>query len=221
MDPIETGRNWYSYCYNNPVNAVDPDGGVAWWLAVLFDVCIGATLTFPEADVDELLINMGASALAGGVGYVIKAPMFVKGAASSFTASMTTQYLQEGSIAWDLVAVDTVVGAGFGAVLTKMRPTPIQSEQYVGRKLGKTYSSQVTFQNGNKLNVTHIVRNSTRLDFYKVLESIEVKNYNISTGRGRFRFVDNVSRQAIKRMAHMSKGTTQTLYVDIRGTEHI
>ncbi len=48
-------------------------------------------------------------------------------------------------------------------------------------------------------------------------ESIEVKNYDIQTPRGRGRLVNNVCQQAIARATELPAGTRQHLFIDARG----
>ena len=35
QDPIKDGRNWFAYCGNNPINAIDPDGRIFRYIGVI------------------------------------------------------------------------------------------------------------------------------------------------------------------------------------------
>lgn len=49
-DPAKDGSNWYTYCENNPIACIDPDGQVVWFVAVLVVGFIwGSSLTNADA----------------------------------------------------------------------------------------------------------------------------------------------------------------------------
>ena len=56
-----------------------------------------------------------------------------------------------------------------------------------------------------------------RPEFYKDGSSIEVKNYNLETAKGRNRLVGNVSEQAKSRASNLPSGTLQEIHLDVRG----
>jgi hypothetical protein len=95
------------------------------------------------------------------------------------------------------------------------RPKWRDSERDVGMKLGAEYQEQVSFKGGNE--VPYGTKGSTRPDFYKPGQSVEVKNYDVTTQAARNKLVDNVSNQAIQRAKEFPAGTLQTLQVDVRG----
>jgi hypothetical protein len=95
------------------------------------------------------------------------------------------------------------------------RPSWRASEQAVGGQLGPTYSAQKSFKNGKE--VPYGTKGSSRPDFYVRGNSIEVKNYNISSSAGQRRLIDNVANQAIQRARELPKGTRQSVVIDLRG----
>jgi hypothetical protein len=95
------------------------------------------------------------------------------------------------------------------------RPSWRASEQAVGSKLGPEYSAQKSFKNGNE--VPYGTKGSTRPDFYARGNSIEVKNYSVTTAAGQSRLIDNVANQAIQRARELPKGTRQSVTIDVRG----
>jgi len=96
------------------------------------------------------------------------------------------------------------------------RPSWQTSERDIGARLkGGGYRSQVSFKNGAE--VPYGTKGSVRPEYYRKGSSIEVKNYNLQTSKGRGSLVNNVSRQAKDRATHLPPGTKQEVYVDIRG----
>lgn len=66
-DPIQDGRNWYSYCRNNPLGGADPTGLVQW--------------AFPWQNND--LIAQGSDGIRPGIAPDFDDPFFNDGASSS------------------------------------------------------------------------------------------------------------------------------------------
>jgi RHS repeat-associated protein len=60
-DPMRSGYNWYTYCQNDPVNRVDPDGK----LAIVAGGAIGGSLGGPVG----ALIGIAVVAIAVGIWY--------------------------------------------------------------------------------------------------------------------------------------------------------
>ena len=108
-------------------------------------------------------------------------------------------------------------GAGGGSGTTAgIRPTWRQSEIDVGYPLkSQGYRPQVSFKNG--VEVPYGTKGSVRPEFYKDGSSIEVKNYNLETAKGRNRLVGNVSEQAKSRASNLPSGTLQEIHLDVRG----
>lgn len=126
-----------------------------------------------------------------------------------------------------------MLGGGFGAGMTRglgragirgfqpritQRPTWRQSEIDVGNRLrrqGFNTNQSASFRNGQQ--VPYGTRGSTRPEYYRPGTSVEVKNYNVQTPQGRTRLINNVTRQAQHRAANLPPGTTQRVYLDVRG----
>ncbi len=94
------------------------------------------------------------------------------------------------------------------------RPTWRQSEIDVGIEY-PDYSPQVSFLNG--VEVPYGTPGSVRPDFYKPGYSIEVKNYNISTDKGRSSLISNVLTHFEKRETNLPASTRQAVIIDLRG----
>ena len=88
-------------------------------------------------------------------------------------------------------------------------------EEYLEKKLGDGYRTQVTFKEGKE--VPYGTKGATRPDFYKVGESIEAKSYDILTAEGQKNLIHDVTVQAIERSKELPSGTTQKLSIDVRG----
>lgn len=98
------------------------------------------------------------------------------------------------------------------------RRTWRESEDAVGRRLdGQGYDAQRSFKDGEP--VPYGTRGSTRPDYYKPGDSIEVKNYNVMDAAGRDRLVSNVADQAVERAKHLPPGTPQRAMVDVMGQD--
>jgi hypothetical protein len=103
-----------------------------------------------------------------------------------------------------------------GATDAPVRPSWQDSETNVENDLaGQGYRKQVSFKDGEE--VPYGTKGSTRPDHYTPGNSVEVKNYDVSTSAGRSNLVRNVVDQAAKRAANLPEGTTQSLRIDVRG----
>ena len=80
------------------------------------------------------------------------------------------------------------------------------------------YLSQESFKDGIK--VPYGTSGSVRPDLYKNGQSIEVKNYNITTSTGRNSVANNIGTQYLQRINNLPQGTKQTVILDIRGQNH-
>lgn len=96
------------------------------------------------------------------------------------------------------------------------RPTWRQSELDVGKDLEKQgYKPQVSFKDGKE--VPYGTKGSTRPEYYKTGNSVEVKNYNVETAQGRSNLVRNVTNQSKSRAKNLPPGTRQKVTLDVRG----
>ena len=100
------------------------------------------------------------------------------------------------------------------------RPTWRASELYVGKQ-NPGYTPQKPFLYGQtvppKTSGCVIPDFYKKGNFFKKGHVIEVKNYNLETLSGQSNLVYNVSGQVNQRIAHLPKGTKQTIQIDIRG----
>jgi RHS repeat-associated protein len=92
------------------------------------------------------------------------------------------------------------------------RPTWQKSEKDI---VTEDYAAQKSFKNGKP--VKYGTKGSVRPEGYKIGESIEVKNYDVTTKKGVNSVVDNVSKQIIQRQSNLPSGTAQKVVIDIRG----
>lgn len=105
-----------------------------------------------------------------------------------------------------------------GTVDPPVRPSWRQSEQDISQQYkDQGYREQVSFKDGEE--VPYGTKGSTRPELYKPGDSVEVKNYDVTTSAGRSRLVRNVVDQAMKRAANLPEGTTQSLRIDVRGQD--
>jgi hypothetical protein len=77
------------------------------------------------------------------------------------------------------------------------------------------YREQVSFKDGQE--VKYGTKGSSRPELYRPGDSVEAKNYDVTTSAGRSRLVSNVTGQAKQRLTNLPPGTTQAVTVDVRG----
>ncbi len=77
------------------------------------------------------------------------------------------------------------------------------------------YEEQRSFKDGQE--VARSTKGSSRPEMYMDGSSIEVKNYNVETAKGRSDLVRSIAKQADLRAANLPQGTTQRVIVDVRG----
>ena len=94
------------------------------------------------------------------------------------------------------------------------RPSWRQSE-IDARKDYPNYREQVSFLNG--MEVPYGTKNSVRPDFYTDGYSVDIKNYNITTVKGRDALVTNIVKQYNARVLNLPDSTVQMVQIDIRG----
>jgi hypothetical protein len=99
------------------------------------------------------------------------------------------------------------------------RPTWRQSEldvaaDYPGYEAQKSF---IRVEDGSIEECPYGTNGSVRPDFYKTGDSIDVKNYNISTSTGRSNLANNIAKQYQQRLVNLPEGTKQTVIIDIRG----
>ena len=98
------------------------------------------------------------------------------------------------------------------------RPTWGQSENDAA-KYYPGYEYQKSFKNGKT--VKYGLKGSVRPDYYFEGNSIEVKNYDLSTNSGKNSLIRTAVKQYYQRQAHLPQGTEQNLLIDIRGQKLI
>ncbi len=97
------------------------------------------------------------------------------------------------------------------------RPTPQESETFVGDLLGPDFRPQRSFIRG--IRAQYGRKGSTRPDFYnpRTRQAVEVKNYDLSTSENRQRLYRTIGKQLRKRSENLPAGATQKVILDIRG----
>ena len=96
------------------------------------------------------------------------------------------------------------------------RPTWRQSELDLEGLYGPHgYDAQASYLNGQR--VPHGTTGSTRPDVYFPGESIDIKNYNLTTSGGRSGLVRDVVAQAQTRATNLPVGDIQRVVIDVRG----
>ncbi len=109
-------------------------------------------------------------------------------------------------------------GWRFDGATPARRPTWQESEQFFGDELKDFgFRSQVAFKNGEE--VAPSVTGSVRPDHSSALVrlAVEIKNYNISTPKGRRDLVRRIGKQVALRSVELPPGTRQGIIIDARG----
>ena len=122
------------------------------------------------------------------------------------------KFLQVG---WKGVQRATYAGAQMLSKATAIaRPTWQQTEQYVGKLLGKKARPQVSYLCGKE--VARGTPGSVRPDFVlNGKKAVEAKNYDIAKNTSGL--ISKVVEQVNKRAIHLPKGMKQEIQIDIRG----
>lgn len=77
------------------------------------------------------------------------------------------------------------------------------------------YQEQVSFWNGES--TYYGKKGSVRPDFYKEENSVEIKNYNLSSPSNVNKMIKTIEQQYIQRVGHLPPGTKQMVVIDILG----
>jgi hypothetical protein len=93
------------------------------------------------------------------------------------------------------------------------RPTPRQSELFVGEMLGSKARPQISFSAGKE--VSYGAKGSVRPDFVLGNACYEVKNYNLTTNVSGL--VNDLTAQIKQRAVELPKGMHQLIRIDTRG----
>ena len=176
MDSVQ-GKNLYQYCFNNPINMQDEDGGWPKWVTqVLVGTAViaaAAVLTVATAGTGTALAAVAVGALKGSV---IGA---IGGAAVGATSGAIVSRISTGSwknsgtaaLKWGSVGFTTgaIAGAaiGAGAGLIKNKKFKIQA---VGRLKSKGATGKGHL--GVKYSYNRVTNNGTKVQ--KVVNSIEI-----------------------------------------------
>ena len=94
------------------------------------------------------------------------------------------------------------------------RPTWKQSEEDARKDLPE-YKEQRSFLNGKK--ASYGTKGSVRPDYFKDGSSVDIKNYDVMSAKGRNNLVKNVEKQYYERVGGLPDGTSQSVIIDIRG----
>ncbi len=184
----------------------DEGGGVMGWIHGGLD---GAGF-LPGAGAVPDVLNAGLYAVQGKgeeAAWSMGAAVPFAGDAAK-AGKMTKEAVEQGA-----GHADEAAGAAGSA-----RRTWRESEDEVGRRLeGQGYDSQRSFKDGEE--VPYGTPGSTRPDWYRPGDAIEVKNYKVADAAGRDRLVTNVADQAIERARHLPPGTPQRAMIDVKGQD--
>jgi len=94
------------------------------------------------------------------------------------------------------------------------RPTWRQSEIDAMKDL-PGYKIQKSFINGEE--VKYGTKGSVRPDYFKDGSSVDIKNYDVQSKKGRNNLIKNVEKQYYERINSLPSGTNQSVIIDIRG----
>ena len=95
-----------------------------------------------------------------------------------------------------------------------IRPTWRQSELDAAKDF-PDYDAQRSFINGKTF--PYGTKGSVRPDYYKNRFSIDIKNYNVESARGRNNLARNIEKQYYQRIQNLPDGTKQSIMIDVRG----
>lgn len=124
--------------------------------------------------------------------------------------ALSTEFGAEAiAMAAEAKGAQTVEGGGPAA---STRPTWQQSEADI---VSGENNQQLSFKNGQE--VRSKSKGSVRPEGYKPGESIEVKNYTLSTESGIKSMIRNVVGQFRQRQANLPANTVQNIVLDVRG----
>ena len=183
-----------------------------------------AVVTTGLVVVDALQLGLdpvtdGATVAAGGETAALATDAAIDATAGTEVAAAGTEAAvtetEEG-----IVAAEGAPSEGLavqeGATDAPVRPSWRDSEVDAGDDLaGQGYREQVSFKDGEE--VPYGTKGSTRPDHYAPGNSVEIKNYDVTTSGGRSNLVRNVVNQAVKRADNLPDGTVQTVRIDVRG----
>jgi hypothetical protein len=205
--PTETHHNWWKLAGAGGLAVVTVG------LTVVDAVQFGADPLTDGATVvvGEETAALGSEAIAGEV---------VAGEAATDTVlaeSAADVIAAEGDPAAGLVVEEGATDAAVeDASLPAERPSWRDTENDVTEAYkDQGYREQVSFKDGEE--VKYGTKGSSRPELYRPGDSVEAKNYDVTTSAGRSRLIRNVTGQAKQRLTNLPEGTTQSVTVDVRG----
>ena len=95
---------------------------------------------------------------------------------------------------------------------TAKRLTWQESEEAI---VDASYQKQVPFKNGRVVKPN--TKGSVRPEGYKTRQSIEAKNYSLTSEKGIKSMIRNVTKQVRQRQSNLPKNTNQNIVIDVRG----
>ncbi|MBD0417578.1 RHS repeat-associated core domain-containing protein, partial [Oryzicola mucosus] len=205
------GTNRYAYAQNDPINKSDPNGHQSTSSPSSDDT---------EAREMERMVNDALQDYAAGdiseeekdakLTYAHNAMRSESLYNDQFKFAIGSNIQQQYG---DAVSRLTTAAEQFTST-NNLRPSWRDSEKTVGDKFAD-YRAQVSFKDGKE--VKYGTKGSVLPDRFKDGHSIEVKNYNVETAKGRAGLVRNISNQAVDRAKNLPSGTRQSVYIDARG----
>jgi hypothetical protein len=194
------------------------------WLKGLAVVGMGVVTTGLVV-VDAMQLGLdpvtdGATVAAGGETVALGTDVVAGEVVAGETVVTTATGAEVVETETSLIAAEGAPSEGLaveeGAADAPVRPSWRDSERDVTDQYkDQGYREQVSFKDGEE--VPYGTKGSTRPELYKPGNSVEVKNYDVTTSAGRSRLVSNVTRQAESRGANLPEGTSQTVRIDVRG----
>ncbi|RMO19842.1 hypothetical protein ALQ47_02580 [Pseudomonas cichorii] len=113
----EGGLNPYAYCLGDPVNYVDPDGHMPWWVGLVAGIAATVLTAGIAAPAAALLgVSASAAAAAGAIATKMAVVAGIVSAGSALGSALTTGAISE-SLGWVSLGAGVVAGVAGGVAL--------------------------------------------------------------------------------------------------------